>query len=810
MDGSTTDPNWPRARAAARMMEVQTAASNQELADPRAALAEVEQLAVQFADDSQIQALVESTRLVIKLSIAPVTDVGGMLRVLENLSEVAGEQAGPMMEVAPQYLDAVQAHLRGDTAAARALTSDLLKRSEDLPDSPIVRKLISDITLVSELMRSMDDDAPDPDVDVRERRLDAVRELANRPDATGIERAMCLFTAACNVLAHGGLDRGQIDRAIADLREAVTLSGNHQQNVFYLVGLATAVYRRSEVTGSLSDVDEAIAVLEQARELAGGPSHPHWSLVNDMLSQYLRRRGEGSSSNLIAMDGLRGYAWQVMSQPNPGAARSTAEDAARDAKESATRCLIDGDTEGALRALDAGRGLLLFAATELRDPYTRLTDAGEDVLAERWRSEEQPSAWIRDDVIEVLTRDTDLLDPPTLEEIQDALGGLAVDALVYLVPAEPPLTGWAVIAPAEGQPWFLTLPDLTIGEKTEIERYLAAVAATDRALRSSREVGQAETADFAERLDALCGWAWKAAMGPIVESALGDGSGRVPRLVLIPMGDLARVPWQAARRPDGTYLTELVALSQAASARMLCASAAAERIPHTATGLMVADPPTGEPVPDLLSARVEAYAIHRTFYPGATYLGRRPDGTVSGSGAGTPDQVRAWLRAAGSHAGTTIHFATHGDRKTDPGKASSHLLLAGGNLTAEELIGVLDVERHPVSLVVLAGCHTGQSIHGYDEAYSLGTLFLAAGARSVLSTQWSIPDRDTSLLMYMFHHFLITKSCLPWDALRQAQLWMLDDGRTPPPDMPAPLRRLLADTDPTRITSWAGFVHSGQ
>jgi CHAT domain-containing protein len=80
----------------------------------------------------------------------------------------------------------------------------------------------------------------------------------------------------------------------------------------------------------------------------------------------------------------------------------------------------------------------------------------------------------------------------------------------------------------------------------------------------------------------------------------------------------------------------------------------------------------------------------------------------------------------------------------------------------------------------------------------------------VLSTQWSIPDRDTSLLMYMFHHFLITDRRLPWDALRQAQLWMLDDGRRAPRDMPAPLRRILADADPTRLVSWAGFVHWGQ
>jgi CHAT domain-containing protein len=450
---------------------------------------------------------------------------------------------------------------------------------------------------------------------------------------------------------------------------------------------------------------------------------------------------------------------------------------------------------------------MLFAATELRDPYTRLAEAGHRDLADRWRAADYPSPWLREQVLEVLTRDTGLLDPPDLEEIQNALRKLGVDALVYLVPADPPVPGWAVIAPADGPPRYLALPHLAIERGTDVERYLAAMATRDAGLL--REVVPIDQGGFADSLDALCGWAWKAAMGPLVKPYLD--AERVPRLVLIPMGDLARVPWQAARSPDGTYVVERVALSQAASARMLCDTAAAEPVPLHSSGLVLADPDTGGRAVDLSSARLEAYAIHQAFYPGATYVGRRPDGSVSRSGAGTADDVRSWLCADGIEAGTMLHLASHGVIETARATASSRLLLAGGDLTADELIGVMDkAGRHPVGLVVLAACHTGRSIHGYDEAYSLGTMFLAAGARSVLSTQWSIPDQDTSLLMYMFHHFLVGERRPPWDALRQAQMWMLDGDRQPPRHLPVPLRRMLKDTEPARVVAWAGFVHWGQ
>jgi CHAT domain-containing protein len=304
-------------------------------------------------------------------------------------------------------------------------------------------------------------------------------------------------------------------------------------------------------------------------------------------------------------------------------------------------------------------------------------------------------------------------------------------------------------------------------------------------------------------------------MRPLVERylpRLPAHPDRPPRIVLVPMGDLARVPWQAARRPDGRYAIELIAVSQAASARMLVRSATLPAVPLGPAGLVVGDPDTREAAGALPAARLEAYAIRQTFYRGARYLGRRPDGSPSRSGPGTAAEVRAWLTNPGPAAGGLLHLACHGFVQEGGARATAYLLLAGGDrLTAEELVALLArTPERAVGLVVLAACRTGLSLNGYDEAYSLGTAFLAGGVRTVLSSQWSVPDSATSVLMFMVHRRLRAGGRAPWAALRDAQLWMLDPAREVPADMPGPLRRQLAGVELGAVQAWAAFLHWGQ
>lgn len=811
-ENSSARPGWRRIRAAARIMALMRAGVERELVDYRAAMDEVDLMAAGFAEDPAIQALASAAQALLGMSSGVGAADPVALRVfVADLGKLAGDnvEIAPMLELLPDYIDVLDVHESGETETAFARFSELVERSQQMPASPFGDALVEMMPIL-EPMLSLADGMSDADV---ARLLDTSGKRADRPGIAAEERAFFLVIRAVAALRLGTeQDLARIDLGIADLRTAVTLtSRDHPEHVFRLGWLALALYRRSEITGALGEVDEAIAVIEDASELCGGPSHPHWSIVSDSLTQYRRRRGGNDSLwRRTALEGLRGYAWRVLLQPDPTSARAVARAAAAEATEVATRCLVDHEPLDALRALDTGRGLMLFAATELRDPCTRLIDAGQSELAERWRTEEDPPARLRQDVVEVLFRDAGLLDPPDLGEIQDALRALDADALVYLIlGATSPAVGWAVIAPVEGAARYLPLPNLAIEVGSDIERYLVTMAARDVRVGRARDLKGDAQDEFVDSIDPLCEWAWKAAMGPVVKPYLDTE--RVSHLVLIPMGDLARVPWQAARGPDGRRLVEHVALSQAVSARMLCDTAAASPVRLTSAGLVVADPDTCGRAADLPSARLEAYAIRETFYPSATYVGRLPKGTVSASGSGTPDDVRGWLRADGAEAGAMLHLASHGVMDTALGTASSRLVLAGGDLAADELIGHLaHNERHPIGLAVLAACHTGRSIHGYDEAYSLATTFLAAGARSVLSAQWSIPDQDTSLLMYMFHHYLVTERRPAWEALRRAQVWMLNSARAAPARMPEPLRRMTKGPDPARVVAWAGFVHWGQ
>jgi CHAT domain-containing protein len=140
-------------------------------------------------------------------------------------------------------------------------------------------------------------------------------------------------------------------------------------------------------------------------------------------------------------------------------------------------------------------------------------------------------------------------------------------------------------------------------------------------------------------------------------------------------------------------------------------------------------------------------------------------------------------------------------------RGSAYLALAGGRLTAEDLVEAAGAD---LRLVVLAACRSQVSGRGHDEAFSLSTAFLAAGASSVIGSLWPVPDDATSVLMFLTHHYLRVEGLPPGQALRRAQFWILDSGRGMPPDMPRDLAAQAARIDPDDLTAWAGFTHLGR
>ncbi|MGA5706845.1 CHAT domain-containing protein [Streptomyces cellulosae] len=594
---------------------------------------------------------------------------------------------------------------------------------------------------------------------------------------------------------------------------------------------------------------QGITLLESAFEAAGGPEHRLYAATGLALGRAYRTRGElrrddkgaGRRTGLAA---LRGHAWAALLQSGTEHAAPAVAQATTTALEVAGWCLRDQALDEAVQALDACRGLLLHAATTSRTVPERLVAAGHDDLAREWRAAgladdpadpltavqappAVPSA-LRRRVLAALTGgdllQDRLLEPPPTSEIATALRALRKDALVYLVPAGGDTPGTAVVVTATGAVHSVPLPTLS-EDAAPLREYVGAPVPEAVRLEGpapdERDMGPVPgwvpagtrpgTPSLRQRLDRLCGWAWYAGMRPLLD-VFATRTGRAPRLVFVPMGTLGLVPWHAAWElgPDGRrrYALHEAEISYAASARLLCDVAARPEAPHSGAALVV-----GNPTGDLRWAGAEADAVQRAFYPRGRFLGRREGGAVDGPG--TPQEVLSWLTGANpddpDHAveGAVLHLACHASIARGGGR-TAHLSLHGGELSAEQLTDAAGGGRGGLGLVLLAACRSHVSGRGHNEAYSLATAFLVAGARSVVGSLWPVPDDATSVLMFLTHHFLRTEAEPPAKALRRAQLWMLDPDRELPPGLPDRLAERARHIDPDDLSSWAGFTHLGQ
>ena len=122
-----------------------------------------------------------------------------------------------------------------------------------------------------------------------------------------------------------------------------------------------------------------------------------------------------------------------------------------------------------------------------------------------------------------------------------------------------------------------------------------------------------------------------------------------------------------------------------------------------------------------------------------------------------------------------VHLATHGMAYASELRArDSYVVFAAdsakdGFLTVGELIDHGDLHAN---LVVLSACQTGLgNIRQGEGVVGLQRAFLAAGARSLLVSLWSVDDQATSLLMQQFYEHWLDDANHPTKAgaLRRAQ-----------------------------------------
>jgi len=114
----------------------------------------------------------------------------------------------------------------------------------------------------------------------------------------------------------------------------------------------------------------------------------------------------------------------------------------------------------------------------------------------------------------------------------------------------------------------------------------------------------------------------------------------------------------------------------------------------------------------------------------------------------------------------------------------SGLALAGANTrssgTEDGIFTALEASSLNLSgtkLVVLSACETGiGSVHSGEGVYGLRRTFAIAGAESQLMSLWKVSDNGTSDLMQLYYENLIEKNQGRSEALRNAQLTLLNTG----------------------------------
>ncbi|MGW3992441.1 CHAT domain-containing protein [Amycolatopsis sp. NPDC004772] len=569
-----------------------------------------------------------------------------------------------------------------------------------------------------------------------------------------------------------------------------------------------------------SDTEALERAIEAYRACLTGIHRDGTPLVTEQatsLAAALRRRGRSgdfAESRKLARQIVENAAWRVLIQSESEHAMEIARTAMDAADRLTAWCVDDGAVAELVQIVDARRSLVLRSANTTRAASAQLSSLGEDRLALEWESTggvDEPltpehggpgTRWggLRRKVLRVLAKDSeDLLSPPGVEELRNALRTQGSDVLAYLLPANDHHGALAVLVSAEGDPVVRPLPKL--GEAEPVKRYQEAYAAWDDA----KDPTGPEYRQWCTELREVCGWAWDAAAGELLAHAT-EIAGRDPRLVLVPLGVLGLVPWHAAyRQVDGhdRHLVQDATVSYVPSGRLLCEAVARPHVRNDAALLV------GNPVGDLPDGAAEAVAIRDSCYPGGVFLGGTGQAhwwVPAPAGSGTSEQVRDHLRDPLG----VLHLACHAfaDMRSP---LQSRIELAGGALSARDLLELSPARPLELALVVLAGCTTQVSGVDYDEALSLSATFLAIGARTVVGSLWRVPAGwCTAALMWLFHENVRRHGLAPAEALRRAQMALLEEA--PSLDgMPEPLLELRPPgSRAIGIESWAGFTPQGR
>lgn len=225
------------------------------------------------------------------------------------------------------------------------------------------------------------------------------------------------------------------------------------------------------------------------------------------------------------------------------------------------------------------------------------------------------------------------------------------------------------------------------------------------------------------------------------------------KLLIVAHGALHYMPFGVLMNESGSMLIEHYTMRMLPSASILKFLKPVIR-QDASPILVIGNPDLGDQKLNLAFAESEARAVASQI-PGSRLLLRK-------------DATESNFRSAASLF-SHIHFATHGKFHAESPLDSGLYLAADGENDGMLHVTELYSMRINADLVTLSACETGLGkVSNGDDVVGLARGFLFAGARSIVSSLWSVDDRATSEMMLAFYQNL--KNHPKPEALRKAQL----------------------------------------
>jgi len=297
-------------------------------------------------------------------------------------------------------------------------------------------------------------------------------------------------------------------------------------------------------------------------------------------------------------------------------------------------------------------------------------------------------------------------------------------------------------------------------------------------------------------------------LGPVADQlrnkrllVVADGSLHYIPFSAIPIPQAESIPIDPADLPDPLVVNHEIVNLPSASALAIIRERTGDRRPAPKTLAVIADPVFNRDDPRFL----ELAAVQEVSSIPATRAASEPLTEAYARLLGTSQEAREIIEIAEDEGDDflaltgfaanresifdeelsqyqILHFATHGFLN-DRSPGESGLVLSQYDnqirpLEEDNFLRLTDIFNLylPAELVVLSGCRTGLGANLRGEGLvGLTRGFMYAGAERVLVSLWSVDDEATAALMSRFYDELIDKNNSPAEALRAAQLHLLQD-----------------------------------